>query len=131
MRILLKNIRFLIIPLIMMLSNVGTARDIALLNLTTNELSLKNYGFAYCLSKSNDKSLQLESGKSQGAYFQEGNYTNKAYLNIQNYIDNNVNKNPTYYQDTNMRAILPKCLDIYNQVTYNNLIKKQKIHLVR
>lgn len=89
-----------------------------------DELSLKNYGFAYCLSTSQDQEIKEESAFAEQGYFQMGNYVDNAYKNIVDYMKLKT-KNVGVYQMSGKKAILMSCLDIYNSNEYNKLIKNQ------
>lgn len=94
-------------------------------NLTQDQIILKNFGFSYCLTKSEDQVVSNEASMALGGYFQNGVYQEEAYKNIRNFIYQYLNKNKIIYHETGKSAILMSCLDLYNLNHYENIIKEQ------
>lgn len=98
--------------------------------LTIDETNLKNFGFTYCLSKSDDKALNTEASLAMGGYFQSGNYTESAYSDIKSYVNNYLAGKDSIYQSTAKPSYLMNCLDLYNSMSYLKKLKKQKKFLI-
>jgi hypothetical protein len=101
------------------------AKTLGVSTLTKDKTNLKDYGFAYCLSKTKDTHLNKETSLALNAYFQKGNHDEPAYENLRKYINSYLSKKTSIYQDTEMPARLIHCLDMYNLPEYNRLITKQ------
>ena len=100
-------------------------------NLTKEQVGIKNFGFSYCLTQSNDQSLNYEASKAMGGYFQKGAYDEGAYKNIKSFINNYMVANPSIYKETNDRANLMTCLDLYNSNGYDNVVKDQNKFIIK
>ncbi|WP_445116661.1 hypothetical protein [Acinetobacter sp. WZC-1] len=100
-------------------------------SLTTDESNLKNFGFTYCLSKADDTALKAEASLAMGGYFQLGNYTEDAYLNIKNHIDKYMAGKNSTYQSTGKPSYLIQCLELYNSLSYFKKVKKQKEFIIK
>lgn len=98
----------------------------AITKFSKGDLALKNYGFSYCLSQSDDMTMQFETSHAMGGFFETGTHGQPAYDNVKKYIDNYLMNKVGEYKDTGKTAILMGCLDMYNTTGYDQLIKKQK-----
>ncbi|SPL70299.1 T6SS amidase immunity protein Tai4 family protein [Acinetobacter stercoris] len=95
-----------------------------------DELNLKNFGFTYCLTKSDDKFLGSEASQAMGGYFEKGVYDVEAYNQLKSYINKYLTENKSIYKESGMSSNLMKCLDLYNSSGYEKLIQKQKVFLI-
>lgn len=100
-------------------------------NLTKEQVVIKNFGFSYCLTKSNNQSLNYEASKAMGGYFQKGGHNEEAYKNVEEFINNYVVKNQSIYQETNDSSNLMICLDLYNLNDYERVIKDQDKFIIK
>lgn len=99
--------------------------------LKKDEINIKNFGFSYCLTKTKDKTLFLESSLAMGGYFQEGAYEEPTYKNIKLFIDKYTSQYNDIYKNTENSAILMNCLSMYNSPEYNKLISEQVNYLIK
>lgn len=96
-----------------------------------DELNIKNFGFSYCLTMTQDQAFSSEAALAMGGYFQHGSYEEPAYKNLKAYINQYMNTKTEVYKIKATPAILMSCLDLYNSTEYNEVIKQQHHHLIR
>lgn len=109
--------------------NACYAKDMVNPTLNANQLNIKNFGFSYCLTKTND-SLNTEASLAMGGYFQQGVYEEPAYANIKKYINQYMSKENNVYQSTGNPTTLMTCLDMYNSNEYMKFIDQQRRFLI-
>lgn len=106
------------------------ATNIAAPVLNKNEINLKNFGFSYCLSRSDNEAVAKEASLAMGGYFQNGVYDENAYENVKLFIEKVSTKSKDVYQSTGKTAILMNCLKLYNLNEYEQVIQKQKKYII-
>ncbi|MDO7219869.1 hypothetical protein [Acinetobacter nosocomialis] len=106
------------------------AKNIAVPVLNKNEINLKNFGFSYCLSKSDNEAVAREASLAMGGYFQNGGYDENAYKNIKLFIEKGSTESKDVYQSTGKPAILMNCLKLYNSNKYEQVIQNQKKYII-
>ena len=105
-------------------STAGYAEVKSHLGLTPSEQSLKDFGFSYCLSFTDDSSLKDESSLALGGYFQAGDHDEVAYTALRQHINVYLKINLKSYQETRAPSYLMTCLELYNSKDYNQLVKQ-------
>ncbi|MPW45517.1 hypothetical protein [Acinetobacter guerrae] len=106
------------------------AQNLSASGMNDHEINLKNFGFTYCLTKSNNQGLIDEASLAMGGYFQNGSYDENAYKNIKNFIDQGLLKYNRIYKSTGSTSIMMNCLNLYNSSKYDKIIKNQKIFFI-
>lgn len=119
-------IKILSIFLTIVFINSVHAQNLSASKMNDHEINLKNFGFTYCLTKSNNKGLTDEASLAMGGYFQNGSYDENAYKNIKNFIDQELLQYNIIYKSTGSTSIMMNCLDLYNSSKYDKTIKNQK-----
>lgn len=119
-------IKFLFIFLTTVFISCVHAQNLSTSEINDHEINLKNFGFTYCLTKSNNEGLIDEASLAMGGYFQNGSYDENAYKNIKNFIDQELLRYNKIYKSTGATPIMMNCLDLYNSSKYNKIIKNQK-----
>ncbi|WP_436916992.1 hypothetical protein [Acinetobacter schindleri] len=96
-----------------------------------DELNIKNFGFSYCMTMTQDQAFSSEAALAMGGYFQHGSYEEPAYKNLKKYINQYMKTKTKVYKSNAMPAILMHCLDLYNSTEYKEMIKQQHHYLIR
>lgn len=96
-----------------------------------DDLNIKNFGFSYCMTMTQDQALSSEAALAMGGYFQHGSYEEPAYKNLKKYINQYMKTKTKVYKSNAMPAILMHCLDLYNSTEYKEMIKQQHHYLIR
>ncbi|OMQ24599.1 hypothetical protein [Serratia oryzae] len=86
---------------------------------------LKKWGMAYCLEIYQKTESADEAGSARSGYFQLGEHSEQAYKNVKNYFNRVIPEDKRVMQATGKPNNLMRCLDVYESLEYEKVIRAQ------